>query len=92
MALNSKMNWKGLETGIGLTELLFQLLPGEIEENHRTYQEWLCCDRDMKWQASKYKSETLLLESNYLMMGQRRKEKALLDTTTVMEKSMNDSD
>jgi len=46
----------------------------------------------MKWQASKYKSETLLLESNYLMMGQRRKEQTLLDTTTVMEKSMNDGD
>lgn len=91
MALNSKMNWKGLGTGLGLTELLFQDLPGGIEENYRTRQEW-CRDSDMKWQASKYKSETLLLEPNYLMMGQIRKEKTLLDTTAVTEKSMNDGD
>jgi hypothetical protein len=36
MALNSKMNWKGLEIGLGLTELLFQHLTGGIEENYRT--------------------------------------------------------
>jgi hypothetical protein len=66
-------------------------LPGGIEENYRTCQEW-CRDSDLKWQASKYKSETLLLESSYLMMGQIRKEKTLLDTTTVMEKSVNDGD
>ena len=39
VALNGKMNWKGLETGLGLTELLFHHVPGGIEENHRTYQE-----------------------------------------------------
>jgi hypothetical protein len=44
----------------------------------------------MKWQASKYNPVTLLLEPNYLMMGQIKKEKSLLDTTTVMETSMND--
>jgi len=91
MALNGKMNWKGLETGLGVTELLFEDLPGGTEKNYRTCQEW-CRDSDMKWQASKYKSETLLLEPNYLMMGQIRKEKSLLDTTAIMEKLMNDGD
>jgi hypothetical protein len=28
MALNSKMNWKGPEIGLGLTELIFQHFPG----------------------------------------------------------------
>jgi len=66
-------------------------LPGGFEENNRTCQEW-CHDSDMKRQASKYKSETLLLKPHYLMMGQRRKEKTLLDTTAVTEKSINDGD
>jgi hypothetical protein len=44
----------------------------------------------MKWHTSKYKPVTILLEPNYLMMGQIKKEKTLLDTTTVMETSMND--